>query len=365
LNRGKCSALLDHDALIIGAGFFGLEVALELGRIGFRRILVVEREPAIMRRASYVNQARVHNGYHYPRSMETAERSRVNFERFVADYADAVDQTMESVYAVAHGSRVSSAQFELVCRAIKAPCRPAPLRLADLFDPGLIESVFLTRELAFNSVRLARRLEAAIDQAGIAVVLGVTATVLQDEPNAVTVDLDGTVHRAAYVFNCTYADIEGVGVTLRSRIKKELAEIVLIAPPRELHGLGVTVVDGPFFSTMPFPAAGLHSLSHVRYTPHEYSSEPQPSTLRPHRSNRLPMLRDSERYLPCLGRSEVVGSMFEMKATLVRNEDDDGRPILVERAVGMPRVLSMLGAKIDNIYDVQHFLQTEHWDVAG
>jgi hypothetical protein len=28
-------------------------------------------------------------------------------------------------------------------------------------------------------------------------------------------------------------------------------------------------MGGPFFSTMPFPALGLHSVSHVRYTPHK------------------------------------------------------------------------------------------------
>ena len=143
------------DVLIIGAGFYGAEIALEFRRLGFGRVVLVDREYGIMRRASYVNQARVHNGYHYPRSLATAERSRANFEAFIAEYADAVMLGMESVYAIATGSRVSPAQFESFCRTIGVPCQMAPRRIVSLFDQGLVQEAFVTRELAFDAARLA------------------------------------------------------------------------------------------------------------------------------------------------------------------------------------------------------------------
>jgi glycine/D-amino acid oxidase-like deaminating enzyme len=63
------------EAAVIGGGFYGLYLAEYLAaRVG--RVLLFEREPGLMRRASYANQARVHNGYHYPRSVLTALRSR-------------------------------------------------------------------------------------------------------------------------------------------------------------------------------------------------------------------------------------------------------------------------------------------------
>ncbi len=354
-----------YDALVVGAGFFGIEIALELKRLGFQRVLLVEREAGIMRRASYVNQARVHNGYHYPRSLATAERSRANFEAFVADYADAVLLGMESVYAIAHGSRVSGAQFETFCRMVGMPCQPAPRRITDLFDSALIEDAFLTRELAFDSSRLAARLGAELAAAGVELLLQAEARIVREVSDGVDVAVKGAVHRAAYVFNCTYADIEAAGVPLRTGVKRELAEMVLISPPPELRNLGVTVMDGPFFSTMPFPAAGLHSVSHVRYTPHESSAAGAGERLAPLKSNGVAIMRDSQRYLPCLSRARVMGSMFDVKATLVRNEDDDGRPILIERSAAMPRVLSVLGAKIDNIYEVRSFLRTQKWSIAA
>ena len=191
------------------------------------------------------------------------------------------------------------------------------------------------------------------------------AKILGKVADGVEVAVEGVPHHAAYVFNCTYAEIEFAGIPLRTGVKKELTEMVLIVPPPELENRGVTVMDGPFFSTMPFPAAKLHSLSHVRYTPHESSETTVQEELTPRKSNRAAILRDSQRYLPCLARAHVVGSMFDVKATLIRNEDDDGRPILIERSVAMPRVLSVLGAKIDNIYEVRNYLRAQEWSTIA
>jgi acetolactate synthase regulatory subunit len=73
------------------------------------------------------------------------------------------------------------------------------------------------------------------------------------------------------------------------------------------------------------------------------------------------MLRDSARYVPSLSGAQVVRSIFEVKAVLVRTEASDARPILIERSEESPRVLSILGAKIDNIYDVREFLANQDW----
>ena len=60
------------DAVVIGGGFFGCSIATELiTEHGNSNVLIVERERDVMKRASYGNQARVHNGYHYPRSFTT------------------------------------------------------------------------------------------------------------------------------------------------------------------------------------------------------------------------------------------------------------------------------------------------------
>jgi glycine/D-amino acid oxidase-like deaminating enzyme len=353
------AAGISCDALIVGAGFYGCEIALTLRQLGFDRVIVAEREAGILRRASFVNQARVHNGYHYPRSQSTALRSHRNFERFVDDYRHAIRFDMESVYAIARGSQISASQFEAFCRTLGAPCTPAPDHFRRIFAGDIVEEIFLTRELVFDAAALAQHLRRRMESARIDLRLGAPASIVDSDGEAVSVRVGDAVERASWVFNCTYGGLDLAGVPIAMPIKKELTELVLFAAPYPLAGAGVTVMDGPFFSVMPFPAAGLHSLSHVRYTPHMATTGAD--VLRPTRSNRTAMVRDAARYIPALAKVEVVRSIFEIKALLMRNEDDDGRPILIERCARMPRVVSILGAKIDNIFDALQYVRTRNW----
>ena len=68
-----------YDRIIIGAGLYGLYAALFCAKRG-QSVLLLEAEEAAMSRATYVNQARVHLGYHYPRSISTALKTREYFE---------------------------------------------------------------------------------------------------------------------------------------------------------------------------------------------------------------------------------------------------------------------------------------------
>jgi len=91
-----------RDVLVVGGGFYGCCIALYMKRHrGCERVLVVERAEELLTRASYVNQARVHNGYHYPRSFTTAYRSRINLPRFAEEFADSVVDDFTKVYAIA------------------------------------------------------------------------------------------------------------------------------------------------------------------------------------------------------------------------------------------------------------------------
>ena len=137
----------DYDAASVGGGFYGAAIAIYLAKQrGFKRIVLVEREPALMLRASYNNQARIHNGYHYPRSFTTAYRSRVNLPRFLEDWPQAVKRDFTKLYAIARrNSKVTSLQFERFCRDIGARINKATPALQALFEPRLIENVFLVQ----------------------------------------------------------------------------------------------------------------------------------------------------------------------------------------------------------------------------
>lgn len=65
---------MEFDKIIIGAGIYGLYSALFCAKKG-ESILVLEKDNEAFKRATYINQARVHMGYHYPRSYSTAIKS--------------------------------------------------------------------------------------------------------------------------------------------------------------------------------------------------------------------------------------------------------------------------------------------------
>ncbi|WP_422347342.1 FAD-dependent oxidoreductase [Stenotrophomonas sp. DR009] len=366
---------LDADAIIIGGGFYGAMVACYLaGERGLASVILIERESRLMQRASFSNQARVHNGYHYPRSFTTAYRSRVNLPRFMQEWDSAVRSDFLKIYAIARrNSKVTAAQFVRFCETIDAPLAQAPASVASLFNPNLIEQAFVAKEYGFDSERMRQMLEARLSGAGVHVGLRQEATAVQKESNAVRVclrSIDGSTTTsvlARQVFNCTYAGlnlIDGPHGRSHARLKHEITEMALIRLPPALEGMGITVMDGPFFSVMPFPACQSSTLSHVRYTPHTAwtdTPERNPYTeLEAHpRSSRVDrMLRDAARYLPSISKASYQQSLFEVKTVLMKNEGDDGRPILFESYPELPGYSTILGGKLDNIYDVLGHLDT-------
>jgi hypothetical protein len=356
-------------AVVVGGGFFGCAIALYLKRT-LGRVRVIEQEDELFAHASYCNQARIHNGYHYPRSLQTGYRSRINTPFFVKDFPDCVVNNFTKLYCVAGPlSKVTPRQFERFCDLIGAPWKPARAAHATLFNWRLVAAVYEVQELAFDSHILRDQMKAQMDADGVEVQLSTRVLHVDTTPGDIVVSLsDGTELRPQYLFNCTYAGLKhiaGLSAECQTGLKLEIAEMALINIPEELNGIAVTVMCGPFFSVMPFPTRGLHTLSHVRYTPHTSwndSDEVSPYTrLREYefKSRAEAMLLDSSRYLPLLRKSEIRGSLLDVKAVLERNEMDDGRPILFEKSVRNPKIYSVLGGKLDNVYDVYQRLSLE------
>jgi glycine/D-amino acid oxidase-like deaminating enzyme len=353
----------EYDYVIIGGGFYGCCLALYLRSIS-RRVLVVEAGEALMQRASRVNQARVHTGFHYPRSAVTAVKSMLLHRRFIEDFPEAVVGDFQMLYAIARRrSKVTAKKFFRMFRDMDAPIRPAQPGQAALFNSAVIEDVFACFEVAFDTAVLARIMAARLADADVEVRLSTALEHLRDRPGGVVVGLsDGSEVTARYAFNITYSQINTVLAAAglpQARLKHEIAELALIEPPPELDRIGVTVMDGPFFSCMPYPSAGLYSLTHVRYTPHDSWAD-DPELRDPychfacceHDTRYAYMLRDAQRYLPCLSDALYRRSIFDVKTVLIKNEADDGRPILYHRQPEASRVVSILGGKIDNIYDL-------------
>ena len=359
------------DYVVIGGGFYGCCLALFLRSV-VRDVMLVDGAEAIMTRASRVNQARLHSGFHYPRSMMTALKSRKLCQRFATDFPDAIVSNFQMLYAVARQrSKVPANRFRVMFENMQAPIAPALPSQTALFDDRRIEAVFRVDEYAFDFSILARGLTSRIDAAGIDLRLQTSVVSIEDEvdaPGPVVHLSDGSSVHARRVFNVTYSQINHIlrqsGLPL-AQLKHELSEIALVDPPAEIQGFAVTVMDGPFFSLMPYPSAGKYSLTHVRYTPHiSWTDQSQPVS--PYdvfegaslESKLKHMVLDAARYMPCMGSIRGGESIYDVKTVLVKNEGDDGRPILVHEEPRGTRITSILGGKIDNIYDLFSHLKS-------
>ena len=376
------------DAVVVGGGFYGTALALYLRQQRKReRVLLIEQADRLFAHASYNNQARVHGGYHYPRSFTTAYRSRVNLPRFLADYGGAVRTDVTAIYAIARrNSMVSARQFQRFAQEIGARLQPLPRAWQGLFDPRWIEAAFLVEEQVFDAAQLAQLAQQALAQAGVEVRLatrvvgvhgGSAGVLVTTRPSgAALTDAFGQAEQTPdlarlhtrLLLNCTYAGLGQLGGEMGSpqaALKHELTEIALVRVPPQLAGLGITVMDGPFFSLQPFPDAGLHSLTHVRYTPHltwpERAGDDPYARLAsyPRESRYDRMQRDAVRYVPALQAMRHASSLYEIKTVLQKNETDDGRPIVIERHAHLSGCISVLGGKLDNVYDVLERLDAE------
>lgn len=358
------------DVVIVGAGFFGLRIAqYACEQLGAERVVVLEREDEVMNRASYVNQARVHNGYHYPRSILTAYRSRISSRAWMDEYAECVVADFVHLYAVASRlSKVTARQFETFCDRIGAELsRPAADSVARHFSTQLIERVWEAEEYAFDArllralmLRRLRELPAVEVKTGHAVEQLVPAS-----RGVTAVTSRGITYTAPIVISSVYAGMNELhrrsGMPLIP-LQYEIAEMALVRLPSGFERTAVTVMDGPFFSIMPFPSRGLHTLSHVRYTPQERWWDtgpaaddrpiPRISDLSGGRTTFREMIADVRRYVPALGTMEHVDSIREVKVVLANDDRTDSRPILVRADHGLEGYVCVMGGKIDNVNDV-------------
>ncbi|MCR5278050.1 MAG: FAD-binding oxidoreductase [Lachnospiraceae bacterium] len=366
------------DAIVIGAGIYGLYSALLLGKKK-KTVYVLEMDEGPMLRATKINQARVHQGYHYPRSLYTAARSAGYFERFLKDYSFCINKEFRKVYGISSNfSMTDGGQFAKFARAASIPYEEVDPNA--YFKEGMCEAAFLTREYTYDVSILRDHFMAEIaEYQNIKVLYNTTVTGIRKDGSLYTVASHDKEYSAPVLVNTGYASVNQIMAMAELplyRIKYELCEIILCRAEGRLKDLGITVMDGPFFSIMPYGNTGYHSLTSVTFTPHEschkelpdfscmkLSEKCSPACLyncndcefKPHSSDAY-MSKLARKYMLddlCFERTECL---FSVKPILEASEVDDSRPTLVNKASNEPVFISVLSGKINTIYDLDSIL---------
>ena len=368
------------DKIIVGAGLYGLYAAEQCGARG-QRVLVLEKDPGPFMRATYINQARVHMGYHYPRSYSTAIKSAGYFERFCRDYGFCLLTEFDQVYATsAHFSWTNAEQFRKFCAAAHIRCDDVSPE--KYFNPGQCDGAFLTTEYTYDAQILKKHfLEKLAALPNVTIAYSHKPESVQRTGSVWQVRAGDITAEAPFLLNATYAGVNELHAMLGFEpfaIKYELCEIILCTVDERLKNTGVTVMDGPFFSLMPFGRTGLHSLTSVTFTPHVTSYDSLPTFACQARSGGCCRPRDLANCDSCPARPESAWpmmsqlarkylreeygfayshSLFSMKPILKASEIDDSRPTVIRQYTGDPAFVSVLSGKINTVYDLDEVLR--------
>lgn len=376
---------LKYDKIIIGAGLYGFYAAKFCGDKK-EQVLVLEYDKEPFARATYINQARVHMGYHYPRSLTTAVKSAGYFKRFVEDFGFCIHDKFDQVYATSDKfSWTNAKQFIEFCKAADIRCdEVAPTAY---FNKGMCDGAFLTEEYTYDAKLLGKYYLEKLNELKN-VTIQYEARIEQIVKNGDVFEIymsDGKIYETGFVLNATYASVNQIlekvagGQTESFPIKYELCEIILCEPSDKLRNKGITVMDGPFFSIMPFGKTGLHSLTSVTFTPHVTSYDKLPTfscqkrlgdgfecspgslancSLCPekpksawpymsHLANKY--MREEYSYI-------YKESLYSMKPILKSSEVDDSRPTAIKVLCESPTLISVLSGKINTVYDLDEYL---------
>jgi len=330
---------------VIGGGVFGCTAAIYAARAG-HEVHLFEKNGALLQAASGINQYRVHRGYHYPRSADTARSAREADASFREEYGEAIIRGGKHIYAIAaEGSLVSSEEFlafcsgqGLVIHEISAEPYLAPDRVSlvvegkeSWMDPEALRNVVLMR----------------LNSAGVTLHLGTQATSeMLEQYDAVVL--------------ATYARLNELipaGVDVQE-YQYEVCEKPVVKVPG-LENIGIVVLDGPFMCVDPWGKSGLHVLGNVVHAIHATNigvTPIVPEEMAPFLDHGLiknppitkikDFLESGARYIPLLANAEHVGSLFTIRTVLPRLEKTDARPTIVTKL--SEKYIRIFSGKIGN-----------------
>lgn len=276
-------------------------------------------------------QARLHRGYHYPRSDATALAARDSFDEFTERYSEAVKSAPAGHhYLIAAGGKTNAEQYLEFCQRLGLPYTISSHPMA--YNADLVLRV---PEAMIDANVLRRKLRSDLAVAGV-----VTHLLVQVDSPPVGFD---------YVIWATY------GQPWARPLRYEICELAVIELGR-YAGESFVVMDGDFVSLDPWH--GLYALYDVQHTVHhsnvgmkpeippEYAGLLARSGLVKTPLSRVDSMLDSAgRFLRMLdpgGRGVSIshGSMFSIRAVLPDVDDTDERPSLIEIQGDQINVLS-------------------------
>jgi hypothetical protein len=347
------------DVLVIGGGLFGCLSAIEISRNGFN-VKLLEKNSSLMNAASSNNQNRLHLGYHYPRDLETAVQCQRGFKAFSDRYANSILGHFTNAYFISSDkSKVTFNEYIEFCQNANLPINTinmkrfaVPIHNVEgglftdevVYDSDIVKDQVL-EELAANVNYECSRLVESVEETNE----GFIAHTSNDKI------------RSRAIVNCTYANSNSFNKHLglaEQNLQYELTIIPVIRWRNEKPPIGITVMDGEFFSILPFGKSNNYLLYHVNYAVRgtvigsaypEHWVHPK-SAVEENEARQAfgDMVNASCYWLPDLRDAEYIDYLATVRVVLANTDDTDRRLSLIEKMATTSPFYNILSGKIDH-----------------
>ena len=329
------------NVVVIGCGIFGAEIALKLSSIGFV-VKVFEANHDILMGASMNNQNRLHLGFHYPRDIETGLQSIRGFDLFKKKYKHCIESSFLNTYFIADEN--SFTNFEDYIRFCKKlgisfdliNSNKLPLKLKGatrgiackevVYDCEILRSI-VKKNIKNNHIDISTkaRVEGISKKDGI-------YKIQASSGEEVETDI---------VVNATYGAgnylTEQLGIDVPER-QYEYTAVPIIE--LDIDKIGITIMDGPFFTILPFGKTNKFLLYHVKFSviDSEISSKlnlewleksTSPFSKIDKKKYFNAMINSCKSFMPALKNAKLIDFLEGPRMVLSKAEHNDARPSLI------------------------------------
>lgn len=309
---------------IIGSGFFGVTTALILSKK--HSIDLYEKKNSILNGASRANQMRFHQGYHYPRSIQTLNEVKKFNKSFLDFYGNDVLGTTNNYYAISNiNSKTNFQQFIKFLKKNKLYYR---ITKNQNFS-SLVSKPILSDEKNLNYFKIKKRILTKLKDSKVNLKLNKKF----QKKNLENYD---KVIIACYDQNNLV--LKNLGLKPKKKYKYELVEKIIIKLPKKFKKESFMVLDGKFVSLDPYLGSNYHLLSDVKNSKLEIIENYYPSfkSFKKKFINRgiiknrkvskfFSFIKNCQNYLPFLKSAKYIGSFFVVRTLEMNKEKTDER----------------------------------------
>ena len=345
---GEVRKVMYPKALVVGGGIFGSTAAVSLANNGYD-VEIHEKQSDIMMCASNINQYRLHKGYHYPRSSDTALECNKGLKTFKRKYEQSVlNGSIEHYYCIASEDSLISSEEYLefldehrlnykIVDSIKNTDLTVKVE-EELFDSQVLRQS-VKKKLFANNINIK----------------------INHESDKKSFNLYDVI-----VF-ATYSNINQY-LNKKINYQFEVCEKPVVKLSDRYKNKSIVVMDGPFMCLDPYGTTDYHVLGNVVHAIHETNIGTAPIIknkklsdyinkgiiYQPDITNIDKFIETGERFFDDFSNLEHIGSMFTVRAVLKDREHDDARPTLVEKHGD--NMFTLFSGKIDTCVDASNEL---------